>query len=297
MLPPNEHLCMHSEITIMPVKLLHLGTGAAERIPAIFCRCRVCENAKRTGGKEIRTQAQALVNNDVLIDFGGDSYLHYLQRDLPFAELSALLITQWHSDHFYGEDLAYCMHAYGNSFEGLMTVYGTEAVRKFYQRAFDLEEQSDPSRLRFQVVRSGERFDVLDGKYCVYVFAAKHGHASGDCVFYGVSDGAKALLYAHDTAYFSEAAWRQLADSGLVFDYVSLDCTSGFSGVYSDVHMRLEENVRVRDRLMAVGLAREDTLFVANHFSHNAHATHAELAAEASRFGFRVAYDGMLTEF
>ena len=30
-----------------------LGTGAAEGIPSPFCRCRVCENARKVKGKEI----------------------------------------------------------------------------------------------------------------------------------------------------------------------------------------------------------------------------------------------------
>lgn len=279
------------------MRLTQFGTGAAERIPAIFCECRVCMNAKTKRGKEIRTQAQALVNDDLLLDFGGDSYHHYLEHGIPLTRLSDLLVTHWHSDHFYGEDLAYRMHAYGNDFEQLMTVHGTETVQEFYQRAFGLEQQRDASRLRFHTVHAGDRFQVVAGKYTVDVFDAQHGHNYGDCVFFGINDGQKAVLYAHDTGPFSADAWKQIENAGVIYDYVSLDCTLGFSNARTPVHMTLPENVAVRERLGDLGLVGDHTIFVSNHFSHNAGATHEELVEQASRVGFRVAYDGMTTDF
>lgn len=278
------------------MRIKQMGTAAAERIPAIFCKCRICENAKQVGGKEKRTQAQALVDDDLLIDFGGDSYLHYVQHDVPLADLSVLLVTHWHSDHFYGEDLAYRMGAYGNDFDQLMTVYGTETVQEFYQRAFGLEQMRDPSRLRYEVVTGGDSFEVLDGKYRVFVVEAAHGHHDGDCVFYGITDGDKALLYMHDTGPISETAWKQIEDAGLVYDYVSMDCTSGARDIHSGVHMNLAENVQTRDRLRDLGLVHEGTVCMANHFSHNAQATHVDLERAAAEVGFRAAYDGVVTE-
>lgn len=44
----------------MQIKLL--GTAAYERIPAMFCQCAACEQARKLGGKNIRTQAQAIIN-------------------------------------------------------------------------------------------------------------------------------------------------------------------------------------------------------------------------------------------
>ena len=39
-----------------------LGTAAAEGIPALFCKCRVCQNALAVRGKEIKTRSQAIVD-------------------------------------------------------------------------------------------------------------------------------------------------------------------------------------------------------------------------------------------
>ena len=56
------------------MKIKFLGTAAAEGIPALFCDCRVCQNARRVGGKEIKTRSQAIVDDKILIDFPADTY-------------------------------------------------------------------------------------------------------------------------------------------------------------------------------------------------------------------------------
>ena len=52
------------------MKIKYLGTGAAEGIPAIFCNCSICKNAKIIKGKEIRTRCQAIIDEEIIIDFG-----------------------------------------------------------------------------------------------------------------------------------------------------------------------------------------------------------------------------------
>ena len=42
------------------MKLKIYGTCAAEGFPAMFCSCTVCENARKWGGKNIRTRSQLL---------------------------------------------------------------------------------------------------------------------------------------------------------------------------------------------------------------------------------------------
>ena len=55
-----------------------------------------------TTGREIRTQTQALLDDgNALIDFPGDSYLHRLSGRVDYNRVEALLLTHWHSDHFY----------------------------------------------------------------------------------------------------------------------------------------------------------------------------------------------------
>ncbi len=51
------------------MKIQYFGTAAAEGSPALFCNCTICEEAKETKGKNIRTRSQMLINDDQLIDF------------------------------------------------------------------------------------------------------------------------------------------------------------------------------------------------------------------------------------
>ena len=56
------------------MKLTFLGTAAAEGFPAIFCNCEYCKEARKLGGKNIRSRSQTLINDDLLIDLPADSY-------------------------------------------------------------------------------------------------------------------------------------------------------------------------------------------------------------------------------
>ncbi|TCF31204.1 MBL fold metallo-hydrolase [Bifidobacterium longum] len=278
------------------MRITQLGTAAAERIPGLFCRCALCRRAAETGGKDIRTQTQAVIDGHVLLDFPGDTYLHALHGELDLPAVSTLLVTHWHSDHFYGEDLAYRMDGYALDNPTPLTVYGSATVRGFYDRAFFLEQRYDDEHLRFVTVAPGDAFTTDDGYEC-HVFEARHGHEFGDCLIYAVSHDGRTMLYAHDTGFPYDRTWRMLKESGLVFDYVSMDCTHGLIDNPSwGTHMNLDQNVAMRRRMLDEGLAHDGTMFVANHFSHNGRATHAQLEERATGNGLVVAYDGMSVE-
>lgn len=87
------------------MKVTVLGSAAAECIPALFCNCPTCKKAAEKGGKDIRTRAQVLVNEDLMIDWPADAYLHKLQSGADFSKIETLLVTHSHSDHFRPLDL------------------------------------------------------------------------------------------------------------------------------------------------------------------------------------------------
>ncbi|MDU2420899.1 MAG: MBL fold metallo-hydrolase [Bifidobacterium scardovii] len=277
--------------------ITQLGTAAAERIPGIFCECDLCRLALQRQGREIRTQCQAIVDDEVLIDFPGDTYLHYLRDRFPLPSVRSLLVTHWHSDHFYGEDIAYRMGGYviSNPTEH-MEVYGSETVHGFHERSFFLEQRHDEQRVAFTTVRPGDDF-ALHGAYRAHAFEAAHGHHAGDCLFYSLTDGERTLLYAHDTGWFPDRTWEELERVGGHYDYVSLDCNHALHGASLSMHMNFEDNLRVRDAMVRIGVADDRTIFVANHFSHNGRTTHKEMDEAARREGFLCAYDGMTVEF
>lgn len=50
------------------MKLTLLGTGAGEGYPGFWCECTNCTEARKLGGKNIRGNGCAMLDQDVLID-------------------------------------------------------------------------------------------------------------------------------------------------------------------------------------------------------------------------------------
>ena len=87
------------------MKIKYLGTAAYEGIPSLFCECETCKKARAFKGKNIRTRSQALINDDLLIDFPPDTLVHANTYGIDFQRIHHCLITHSHSDHFYPEDI------------------------------------------------------------------------------------------------------------------------------------------------------------------------------------------------
>ena len=54
------------------MKILYMGTAAAEGWPGLFCSCDVCSHARKAGGRNLRTRTQAMLDDDLLLDFPPD---------------------------------------------------------------------------------------------------------------------------------------------------------------------------------------------------------------------------------
>ena len=85
-------------------KIQYWGTAAAEGVPGIFCNCETCRLAREEKGRKIRTRSQILINDDLLVDFGPDTYMHTLRYDFDLSRLPHVLITHPHEDHVGGAD-------------------------------------------------------------------------------------------------------------------------------------------------------------------------------------------------
>lgn len=274
------------------MNLTYLGTGSAEGVPALFCKCEVCQKAQQRRGREIRTRTQALINQDLLIDFPGDSYFHFIQQPYDLAAIEHLLITHSHADHFYPEDLAMRMTGYSNGLESKLTVYGNERVHQFFDRALDLEGFRDEEHLAFEEV---EPFVPITIKgYTIIPLLADHDPRE-KCFIYQISDGDKQLLYAHDTGYFRSEVWKYWQETKPYFQIVSLDCNHQKVKVKKN-HMSFYDDIAIKEKMLMLGYADEKTLFAINHFSHNGGLNYQEMAEWAYSEGFITAYDGLQIE-
>jgi phosphoribosyl 1,2-cyclic phosphate phosphodiesterase len=70
-----------------------------------------------------------------------------------------------------------------------------------------------------------------------------------------------------------------------------MDCTNGTWDCEYYGHMGANDNLRMREKLLANGAADEHTVFVANHFSHNGLVSYEEMQKRLP--GFIISYDGL----
>lgn len=273
------------------MKFHFLGTAAAEGIPALFCECAVCKEAREKGGRFIRTRSQALIDDDLLIDFNADSYMHFLRYGIDAMKIRHCLITHNHSDHFYPEDLVMRLPDYANfEHESTLTVYGSDVVGKAMSRA--LYEDRAFHRLDFKKLKAYETSAV--GDYAVTPLTAIHGPHTGPFIYLIEKDG-KSILYAHDTHFLDESVWKFFEEHPRHLNLISLDCTSANVPEMTYIgHMNLNDNVKVKERLIALGCADDKSIFVCNHFSHNGDdVSYDAFRVLAEKQGFLTSYDGM----
>lgn len=274
------------------MRITFYGTAAGEGWPGVFCQCPLCREARRLGGKNIRTRSQALVDGELLLDLPPDNQLHSLFYGLELEKVRTLLFTHSHSDHCFPQDLELLREPYSHTYPGRMQVYGNEAVERGLLCACG-SLGSEDYRYIFHRARANTTFTT--GDYTVTPLRATHAGGE-ECLFYHVAKGGKSLLYAHDTGALSEENLETLSRCPGKLGLVSLDCTcqQHRDGAY---HMGLADAAEQKQRLLDLGLADGDTIWVVNHFSHNGGWLHEEMEAQAARYGMLTSYDGMTVCF
>ena len=277
------------------MKFKFLGTAAAEGFPAIFCRCKACEEARRLGGKNIRTRAQALINNDLLIDFSSDTYSHALQNGLCLDEVKYIFITHSHLDHCAMVDLEMRGGAYAhNMTEPLVTVYGNEGVKKHYDKVYEEMHPLIRVSYRFEQIQAYQT--VQAGEYEVLALPARHMPTETPFIYVITYQGKK-IFYCLDTGYVYDEVIEFLKKNSYRFDMVAFDCTIVDNPCKETAtHMNGELCVRVAERLRENGNIDEKTKLFVTHFSHNGNPLQERLEKMFAPYGMAVAYDGLEVE-
>ena len=270
------------------MKFQYLGTAAAEAIPAFFCACDNCRRSREAGGRAVRTRSQAIIDGQLLIDFPGDTYMHMTANRMDLLDVKACLITHAHHDHLCAADFSTIRPGFSHVPEGWhLDMAGSAKVRDKIADTLERVNFVD-----FKTVEAFETFTVCG--YTVTALEARHDPNSGP-LFYQISDGEKTVLYGHDTHYFCDSVWEYWEKNPPHFHMVSLDCTNACKPLTYIGHMGLEENATVRRKMLELGYADENTVFVCNHFSHNGtHVVYDDFVPLAAAEGFLVSYDGMI---
>lgn len=270
------------------MSIVILGSAAAEGVPALFCECETCREARRRGGKDVRRRTAYLWGREVLVDLGPDLFAQQTAWGLDFSRLRHVLITHSHMDHFYPESLFFRHRGFSVLAEGSwLSVYGNRKVEALLRErlASPLEECAAD----FRAVRAGQEMDLGDGRTALCL-AAAHDPAE-DCLNYLLRSPEETILLGNDTGWWPTETWERLAEERL--DVVVLDCTYGLGNNYGG-HLGVEQVLAARQELLRLGALHAGSRVIANHFSHNGRCLHADLQAALEPAGIEVGYDGMV---
>jgi phosphoribosyl 1,2-cyclic phosphate phosphodiesterase len=266
------------------MQVIILGSAAAEAIPNPFCRCDVCEQARRHGGREARARAAALVNNDLLVDLGPDIVSAANRLNLYLDQVQTVLVTHRHEDHWLPSNLFWRDPDFAATPVAPLVVYGPGDALK------DLEPHLDRAvDLSVKAVKAGDRWSA--GPYRITAVPATHGGGEIEALLYVIDDGQRRVFYGTDTSMLSEAAWRIMNALGPL-DLVLLDATAGLHSGGSG-HQGFEQFLATRALMLQGGLITPRTVVVAHHFSHNGGLGHSALVDKFAPYDVTVAYDGL----
>ena len=267
-----------------------LGSAAAEGWPGMFCGCECCAEARRRGGKDIRRRTSYQLGDKIHIDFGPDSYHSEIAFGLDSSKWEHLLISHSHQDHWEPQELAWRRRGFSILPPGShLIVHGNEQVAVTLYAMY-----SDPSILavEYQEAKPGETIALSDGVTATPVIAS-HAAEFELALNYVLHVDGRSILVGNDTGWYVDSTWDALAEMGL--DVVVLDCTAGDVD-YRDHHLGVEGVAAAKQEMLRRGIIREDTRFIANHFSHNGHMLHDALERFFAPHGIEVGYDGLEVE-
>ena len=278
------------------MKILVLGTAAATAMPLAFCRCPVCREARRLGGKDIRKRSSALINDELLIDLGPDSVTACAMYGADISGVKYLLQTHPHSDHFDAGHFVTRMSGYATKGLEHLDIVCSEGTAKIMDEMIRANEDMSlfndgdmaDVNCSLRLIRHDEALDI--GGYRVTAIDSLHDPRAEAMIYLITGPDGRTLLYALDLLRFSKEAWDIL--SGRRLDAVFIDMTygEGFNaGGHPDAGIVREYVKRMRER----GMTGEDTPVYTSHISHEGNSTHEEMEKTAVRDCYHIAYDGM----
>jgi phosphoribosyl 1,2-cyclic phosphate phosphodiesterase len=273
-----------------------LGSGGSEGIPAFLCRCRVCAEARRLGGREVRQNSCAHVTlasgQGILLDMPPQFKMAWDRSGLDAEKLAAILISHRHQDHTLG--LKYLIDAVprnGIHRAKSVTAYLPADVVTGRLQGLDPENHYPPEGrkgpfVEFRPVAACESL-ALGG---CRVTSLETNHLRPD----GRAAGGETLGYLFEDADGARMAYMVDAPpvlpaktveflSAAPLDCLIYECT--FEGPAAAGHTDIKNLVEIRRRF-------SPRMLVATHISHQ-NLNHRDLIKALAGERIRVAYDGM----
>jgi len=264
-----------------------LGTGASEGIPCAFCRCSACTEARKNGGKYVRSRAGVLVDGKLLIDFSPDAFYQAYLHNINYDKINTLLFTHSHEDHLNPVDLCIAIHT--KSYVKELNIFGNSAVKNRitdYAKKYKVKIEN---KFNYREIGSGSEF-FTDG-YNVRAFSAEHIREE-DCLVYAIEREGKTYFHCCDTDMLKEDVFGDIKSKGLKFDAIAFDLTYGIIKNEWSGHMDVYKVKLFIEKLKRYGLVKPETEYYATHIYHGA-GNNEEIEKECNAIGVKLAYDGL----
>ena len=275
------------------MKLLFLGTAAAEGWPALFCECEGCRKARQRGGKDIRHRCSYIIDDDTMVDFGPDTYAQALACNIDLVDIRHMFITHSHVDHYTPKEFNWRSRGYSKVEHNLDLYANQHALDMLPNVLYKPLDELAPWKLTPHCVEPGDCIET-DGLR-VTALLADHAGPEQKPLNFVIERGGKAIFIGNDSGWWSDESWDIL--SRFKLDIAVLECTYGITWKeHSKKHMGADCTVAARDELQRRGILKPDATVVATHFSHNCQNLHEDFEAFFNPKGIIVAYDGMLLE-
>lgn len=281
------------------MKITFLGTSAATSCPIAFCRCAVCETARKLGNKDFRKRSSLLINQDLLIDFGPDIMSASFMHGISIADVRYWLQTHSHADHFDASCLGTRIPEYATENVPLLDLYASKAtINKMSEMMRsdgyikNLLDKNEQKRLNLNVhpVKHLQSFEV--GKYQVSAFPTNHDK-SVDSLLYTITEDDYTVFYGTDTDIIPEETWKGFHNKKLQFDIVILDHTYG-PDIDGGGHLNANQFVEHIQRMRDENLLKKNARIFATHISHEGNPAHSEMVEYGKKRGYEIAYDGLV---
>ena len=287
------------------MKLVFLGTGAAEGIPGFRCMCLVCSEARIKKGKYIRQNSAVFLQSsgriNVLIDMPPQIKPLLEKNRINDAGLDVILLTHFHIDHTGGIfSLIESKQSSGHVPGGRpAAVYMPEDCYKtisesIYAGQPDIFLYDYSAYYSLNILKHLEKTDIsglkiqaLDTNHLL-----RHSGSSGgpgnsvrrECHGYLFSENGKNTAYMTDASpELPESTIGILKEAGL--DCLIYECTFGQSPDKRGGHTDHEGVLQIKEIL-------KPERMIITHISHR-NFGHEKLTDYMAGYGIETAWDGM----
>lgn len=284
------------------MKLRFLGTGASGGFPNPHCRCENCVAAREAGGKSIRMMCSAMIDDELLIDFGPDLNGACIRFGFDLADIRWVLQTHDHGDHLLPLHATIRAANWAAKNARPITWYvnevGLQAIRDGNRKSWEkidltIDEPGKDAALTIITIAPWQQ--LAFGDYEVLTIPSNHGSAKQPMLF-AIRKGDVSLLYASDTSELPADVWPRVAEHGWHFDTVVFDHNDGFQRAYSPTHSGSGGVLQEMERMRAVGLVDDETRLYGTHLGHHSNTVHEIESARAQELGYDIAYDGLVID-